>query len=149
MNKVEVEIQCLPHYGDLPMIDYQTEGAAGFDFYAALDESLILAPGQSAMVPTGLCFALPEGLEMQVRPRSGLAAKFGVTVLNSPGTVDCDYRGEVKVIMINLGRENFVVERGMRIAQGVIAPYVRADFKAVSVLSETKRGNGGFGHTGV
>ena len=149
MKETKVAIELLDHYGDLPVINYQTSGAAGFDFYAALDEPLVIYPGQKAMIPTGIRFALPEGLELQVRPRSGLAAKHAVTVLNSPGTVDSDYRGEVKVILINLGQEPFTVERGMRIAQGVIAPYVKASFQVAESLDDTDRGSGGFGHTGV
>ena len=144
-----VEIQCLPHYEDLPLVAYQTEGAAGFDFYAAVDTPILLKKGEWDVIPTGLKFAVPHGLELQVRPRSGLAAKAGVTVLNSPGTVDSDYRGEVKIILINLGGEDFLITRGMRIAQGVFAPYVRGTFQSVNVLDETQRGAGGFGHTGV
>ncbi|MEG1478858.1 MAG: dUTP diphosphatase, partial [Clostridiales bacterium] len=121
----------------------------GFDFYAAIEEPVLIESGCRVMIPTGIKFAIPSGLEMQVRPRSGLAAKNGVTVLNTPGTIDSDYRGEVKVILINLGDTAFTVERGMRIAQGIVAPYVKADFKLVSALDETSRGSGGFGHTGA
>lgn len=149
MKQARVAIECLPHYEGLPLIDYQTEGAAGFDFYAATEAPMVVAKGEIAMVPTGLKFAVPEGLELQVRPRSGLAAKNGVTVLNSPGTVDSDYRGEVKIILINLGREDFTITRGMRIAQGIFAPYVKADFQKTTALDATDRGAGGFGHTGL
>lgn len=149
MDKTEVSIELLPHYGDLPLISYQTEGAAGFDFYAALEGAITIEPGKSCMIPTGLAFAIPTGLELQVRPRSGLAAKYGVTVLNSPGTVDSDYRGEVKIMLVNLGDAPFTVERGMRIAQGIIAPYVKGEFKVVDSLTATQRGDGGFGHTGL
>lgn len=149
MDKTEVSIELLPHYGDLPLISYQTDGSAGFDFYAALEETITIEPGKREMVPTGLAFAIPAGLELQVRPRSGLAAKHGVTVVNSPGTVDSDYRGEVKIILVNLGDSPFTVERGMRIAQGIIAPYVKGNFKVVKSLTSTQRGDGGFGHTGL
>ncbi|MEG1821308.1 MAG: dUTP diphosphatase [Clostridiales bacterium] len=149
MKNNQVQIELLASYGDLPLISYQTEGSAGFDFYAAIEEPVLIESGCRVMIPTGIKFAIPSGLEMQVRPRSGLAAKNGVTVLNTPGTIDSDYRGEVKVILINLGDTAFTVERGMRIAQGIVAPYVKADFKVVSALDETSRGSGGFGHTGA
>ena len=128
---------------------YQTAGAAGADLCACLIEPVILAPGQRAMIPTGLSFAIPSGYEIQVRPRSGLAAKNGITVLNSPGTIDSDYRGEVKVILINLGTEDFTIVHGDRIAQMVVAPVVQAQFQVVEALSATERGQGGFGSTGV
>lgn len=128
---------------------YQTTGAAGADLCACLTESLVLAPGQWALVPTGLSFAIPSGYEIQVRPRSGLAAKHGLTVLNSPGTIDSDYRGEVKVILINLGSQDFTISHGDRIAQMVVAPVVQAQFQVVESLSATERGQGGFGSTGV
>jgi dUTP pyrophosphatase len=129
---------------------YQTAHAAGLDLLAALpaDAPLVLAPGKHAMVPTGLTIALPEGYEAQVRPRSGLAAKHGVTVLNAPGTIDADYRGEIAVLLINHGSEPFTIRRGERIAQMVIAAVVRADFVSVAALSSTDRGGGGFGSTG-
>lgn len=151
IKSADVEIECLESYGDLPLPCYQTEGAAGFDFYAALPigEPVTIARGDWRMIPTGLKFAVPTGMELQVRPRSGLAAKHGMTLLNTPGTIDSDYRGEVKIILINLGHGDFVVERGMRIAQGILATYVRAEFSVADSLSETSRGNGGFGHTGV
>ncbi len=128
---------------------YQTAGAAGADLCACLTEPLVLAPGQRAIVPTGLSFAIPSGYEIQLRPRSGLAAKHGVTVLNSPGTIDSDYRGEVKVILINLGTEDFTIFPGDRIAQMVVAPVEQAQFQVVDALSATERGQGGFGSTGV
>lgn len=128
---------------------YQTAGAAGADLCACLTEPLVLAPGQRAIVPTGLSFAIPSGYEIQLRPRSGLAAKHGVTVLNSPGTIDSDYRGEVKVILINLGTEDFTIFPEDRIAQMVVAPVEQAQFQVVDALSATERGQGGFGSTGV
>lgn len=128
---------------------YQTAGAAGADVCACLVEPLVMAPGSMAIVPTGLSFEIPAGYEVQVRPRSGLAAKHGVTVLNSPGTIDSDYRGEVKVILVNLGLENFVVSHGDRIAQLVVAPVEQANFQPAESLSHTERGQGGFGSTGV
>ncbi|MGY4510847.1 dUTP diphosphatase [Bradyrhizobium sp. USDA 3650] len=149
-TKVTVELQRLPHAEGLPLPAYQTNDAAGLDLMAAVaeNEPLTLAPGQYALVPTGLAIALPPGYEAQVRPRSGLAAKHGVTVLNSPGTIDADYRGEIKVILINHGQAAFVVKRGERIAQMVIAPMVQAALVPVATLSATDRGAGGFGSTG-
>ncbi|MET4120045.1 dUTP pyrophosphatase [Bradyrhizobium sp. JR1.5] len=149
-TKVTVELQRLPHAEGLPLPAYQTNDAAGLDLMAAVPENepLTLAPGQYALVPTGLAIALPPGYEAQVRPRSGLAAKHGVTVLNSPGTIDADYRGEIKVILINHGQTAFVVKRGERIAQMVIAPMVQAALVPVATLSATDRGAGGFGSTG-
>lgn len=148
---VDVSVQRLPHAQGLPLPRYETEGAAGMDLTAALadGETLVLAPGERAMVPTGLAIALPQGFEAQVRPRSGLAAKNGVTVLNSPGTIDCDYRGEVKVILINLGQDAFTIERGTRIAQMIVAPVTQARLREVETLDETARGAGGFGSTGT
>jgi dUTP pyrophosphatase len=135
----------------MPLPGYETPGAAGMDLRAAVadDEPLTLAPGARAMVPTGLCIALPAGFEAQVRPRSGLAAKAGITCLNTPGTIDSDYRGEIKVILINLGAQDFVIRRGDRIAQMVIAPVVQASWREVDSLDETARGAGGFGSTGA
>ncbi|MDO8837456.1 MAG: dUTP diphosphatase [Parvibaculum sp.] len=148
---IDVRVQRLPHAEGLPLPRYETAGAAGMDLIAALPEDtpLMLAPGARALVPTGLAIALPQGFEAQVRPRSGLAAKNGVTVLNSPGTVDCDYRGEVKVILVNHGAEAFLIERGTRIAQMVVAPVTQARFNEVETLDETARGQGGFGSTGT
>ena len=139
-TKVTVELQRLPHAEGLPLPAYQTNDAAGLDLMAAVaeNEPLTLAPGQYALVPTGLAMALPPGYEAQVRPRSGLAAKHGVTVLNSPGTIDADYRGEIKVILINHGQTAFVIKRGERIAQMVIAPMVQAALVPVATLSATE-----------
>lgn len=145
-----ISIRRLPNNPDLPLPAYETPGAAGMDLRAAVadDEPLVLRPGARGAAPTGLAFALPAGFEGQVRPRSGLAARHGVTVLNTPGTVDSDYRGEVKVILINLGEEDFTIRRGDRIAQLVIAPVVQARWAEVEDLDETARGAGGFGSTG-
>ena len=143
---IRVEIKRLANNEDLPLPAYETAGAAGMDLRAA--ESLTLKPGARHLVPTGLSIALPEGFEAQVRPRSGLAVKHGVTVLNSPGTIDCDYRGEVKVPLINHGQEDFVIARGDRIAQMVIAPVTRISWAEVDTLDETARGSGGFGSSG-
>jgi dUTP pyrophosphatase len=145
-----VPITRLPHGEGLPLPAYETAQAAGMDLRAAVpdDEPLTLRPGSRFPVPTGLAFALPPGFEGQVRPRSGLAFKHGVTCLNTPGTVDADYRGEVKVILINLGEEDFTIRRGDRIAQLVIAPVTGAAWSEVPVLDETGRGGGGFGSTG-
>lgn len=146
---VAVSVTRLPHGADLPLPAYATEHSAGMDLLAAIDAPLTLKPMERAMVPTGLAMALPDGYECQVRPRSGLAAKNGVTVLNSPGTVDADYRGEVKVILVNLGAEPFTIERGMRIAQIIVAPVTRVAWDEVDTLPETTRGAGGFGSTGT
>ncbi|MEZ4239272.1 MAG: dUTP diphosphatase [Myxococcota bacterium] len=147
---IRVRVRVLPHGEGLPLPAWQTAGAAGADLVAAVTEPLVLQPGDRAVVPTGLCLALPDGWEAQVRPRSGLAARFGVTVLNAPGTIDADYRGEVQVPLVNHGREPFRVARGDRIAQVVFAPVVRAAFEVVDALDhgETARGTGGFGSTG-
>ncbi len=133
---------------DLPLPAYQTDGAAGMDLLAAVDGAVTLAPGERTLVPCGLFIALPEGYEAQIRPRSGLALKHGVTMVNTPGTVDCDYRGELQVIVINHGVEPFVVRRGMRIAQMVVAPVTRAELVEVEALPDSHRGVRGFGHTG-
>lgn len=148
---ININVQRLAHGAGLALPRYESDGAAGMDLVAAIaaDEPLVLAPGARVLVPTGLAMALPQGFEAQVRPRSGLAAKNGVTVLNSPGTIDADYRGEVKVILINHGAENFTITRGTRIAQMVIAPVTRAGFTEVAGLDETTRGAGGFGSTGT
>jgi dUTP pyrophosphatase len=146
---VSVQIQRLAHGADLPLPAYQSADAAGFDLSAAVETDLVLAPGAVALVPTGLAMAIPRGFEGQVRPRSGLAAKNGVTVLNTPGTIDADYRGEVKVILINHGSAAFTVTRGMRIAQMIIAPVLQAALVEVGSLDETDRGRGGFGSTGT
>jgi dUTP pyrophosphatase len=149
MTQVEIAVTRLPHNADLPLPAYETAQSAGMDLAAAIKEPITLAPGSRVMVPTGLAIALPDGYEAQVRPRSGLAARNGVTVLNTPGTIDADYRGEVKVILINLGDETFEIERGMRIAQMVVSPVTQAAFSEVAELSETARGTGGFGSTGA
>ena len=147
---VKVEIRQLPHAEGLPLPTYQSADAAGLDLLAAVPENspLVLAPGKHALVPTGLTIALPSGSEAQVRPRSGLAARHGVTVLNSPGTIDADYRGEISVILINHGEAPFTIRRGERIAQMVIAPVVRVELVVAAALSTTDRGSGGFGSTG-
>jgi len=147
---VKVEIRQLPHAEGLALPAYQSADAAGLDLVAAVPENapLVLAPGKHAMVPTGLAIALPPGFEAQVRPRSGLAAKHAVTVLNSPGTIDADYRGEISVILINHGEAPFTIRRGERIAQMVIAPVVRVELVVAAALSTTDRGSGGFGSTG-
>jgi dUTP pyrophosphatase len=145
----DVEITRLPHGKDLPLPAYQSALAAGMDLMAAVAEPVTLAPGKRALIPTGIAIALLAGYEAQVRPRSGLAAKHGVTVLNTPGTIDADYRGEVQVILINLGEAAVVIERGMRIAQMVVAPVSRAELREVDALSATGRGSGGFGSTGA
>jgi dUTP pyrophosphatase len=146
-----VAVQRLPHGHDLPLPSYQTAHAAGLDLIAALPagKPLTLAPGERALVPTGLAIALPEGYEAQVRPRSGLAVRHGITVLNAPGTIDADYRGEVQVPLINHGSEPVVIERGMRIAQMVVAPVTRIELRETDALPATERGTGGFGSTGT
>ena len=146
---VTVPLKRLDNGADLALPRYETAGSAGADIRAAVDAPLRLEPGQRALVPAGFAMALPAGYEAQVRPRSGLAVKNGITVLSAPGTIDSDYRGEVRVPLINLGDEAFTVERGMRIAQLVIAPVVQAGFNEVGDLDETERGAGGFGSTGV
>ena len=148
-NQVSIELKILDHAKDLPLPAYATAQAAGMDIVAAIDEPIVMQPGERALIPTGLSIALPAGFECQIRPRSGLAAKNGVTVLNSPGTVDADYRGEIKAILINLGQVPFTIERGMRIAQMVIARYTQASWSVVADLDETSRGAGGFGSTGT
>ncbi len=145
---MKLPVRRLPHGADLPLPRYETAGAAGMDLMAAIASDLVLQPGARAIVPTGLQIAVPPGHEGQVRPRSGLAAKHGVTVLNAPGTIDCDYRGEVGVILVNLGSEPFTVTRGLRIAQLLIAPVVQAGPVDVDSLDDTARGAGGFGSTG-
>ena len=148
-STVKVTVQRLAHGEDLALPDYATADSAGADLMAAVGEDLVLEPGKRTIVPTGIAIALPPGYEAQVRPRSGLAIKHGITGLNSPGTIDADYRGEVGVILINHGDEPFVIERGMRIAQLVLAPVIRADWAEVETLDETDRGAGGFGSTGT
>lgn len=146
-----VTLQWLAHGEGLPLPRYETDLSAGMDLAAALadGDTLTLAPGERALIPTGLAIALPAGFEAQIRPRSGLAAKHGITVLNSPGTIDADYRGEIKVILINLGAEAFAVTRGLRIAQMIVAPVSRVAWHEVHSLAATERGSGGFGSTGI
>ncbi len=148
---IQIEIMRLPHGADLPLPAYQSPQAAGVDLLcAAPQEALtVLEPGAAASIPTGIAIALPAGFEAQIRPRSGLAAKNMVTVLNSPGTIDADYRGEIQVLLINHGRGGFEISRGMRIAQMVIASVQQAEFVSVAALDETQRGAGGFGSTGL
>ena len=143
---LSVRVQRLPHARDLPLPDYATAHAAGLDLLAAA--AVEIPPMGRALVPTGVALELPEGFEGQVRPRSGLAARYGVTVLNAPGTIDADYRGEVQVLLINLGQQPFSVTRGMRVAQLVVAPFVRAALVEADALEATARGAGGFGSTG-
>ena len=143
-----VNIKCVASKGAV-IPEYKTPGAAGADLCALLDAPLTIPAGRSSLVPTGLFFEIPQGYEVQVRPRSGLAAKSGVTVLNSPGTIDSDYRGEIKVILINLGNADFVINSGDRIAQMIVAPVTQAAFTISDSLSETERGTGGFGSTGT
>jgi dUTP pyrophosphatase len=145
----EVAVVRLPQGEGLPLPAYMSHGAAGADVVAAVERDLVLAPGERAVVPTGFALEVPPGYEVQIRPRSGLAAKHGVTCLNSPGTIDSDYRGPVGVVLVNLGRDPFVVRRGERIAQLIVAPVVQAAFREVEALAATPRGQGGFGSTGT
>ncbi len=149
-RKIAIEVTTLPHFEGLALPAYETTLSAGMDVRAALPEGepVTLAPGQRHLTPTGIAIALPPGYEAQMRPRSGLALKHGVTCLNSPGTIDADYRGELKVILVNLGQEPFTIKRGERIAQIVIAPVTQGEWAVVETLSETARGAGGFGSTG-
>ena len=143
----QIDIKCLSENGAV-VPSYETIGSAGADIRAFLEESVTIKPFERTMIPTGLKFEIPLGYEMQIRPRSGLAAKSGITVLNTPGTIDSDYRGEVKIILINLGKDDFIVNNGDRIAQAVIAPVTQGKFTVVNELSSTSRGEGGFGSTG-
>lgn len=149
MSSVKVDVVQLPHAADLPLPEYATAQSAAVDLLAAVTEDVVLTPGARTLIPTGLAIALPDGYEAQVRPRSGLALKNGITLLNTPGTIDADYRGEIGIILTNLGQEDFTVERGMRIAQMLIAPVTRLTWNAVSSLDKSERGSGGFGSTGV
>jgi len=148
MSSAEIIVRRLPHAEGLPLPSYATAGAAGFDLLAAVTAPLVVAPGARVLVPTGLCLALPAGYELQVRPRSGLALKHGIVLPNSPGTIDEDYRGELQIIIMNAGDAPFTIERGTRIAQGVLAPVTRATWKEADSLPDTPRGVGGFGSTG-
>jgi len=145
----EIRVQTLPHFDGLSLPSYATAGAAGMDVEAAVEADIVLAPGRRAAVPTGLAMAIPAGFEVQVRPRSGLALKDGVTVANAPGTIDSDYRGEVKIMLINLGEDDVTITRGMRIAQLVVAQVSLARLELADTLETTDRGSGGFGSTGV
>ena len=151
MSKLQIRVKRLPHGADLPLPSYQSEGAAGLDLVAAVaaDAPVTIGPGHRAVVPTGLAVALPPGTEGQVRPRSGLALRHGITVLNSPGTIDADYRGEIQVILVNLGQVPFTVARGMRIAQLIIGPAMQVTICETIILDETTRGVAGFGSTGT
>jgi dUTP pyrophosphatase len=149
VEEIEVAVKRLPHAEGLDLPSYATLHSAGMDLRAAVPEPVSLEPGARVLIPVGIQIALPEGYEAQVRPRSGLAVRHGITVLNSPGTIDADYRGEVKVILINHGREPFVVERGERIAQLVVARHARVQWREAAELDDTHRGEGGFGHTGT
>ncbi len=149
MQDVELLIERLPDAKDLPLPEYATAGAAGMDLMAAVEEDVTLGPGNRTLIPTGIRIAVPPGFEAQIRPRSGLAVKYGLSMVNTPGTIDSDYRGPVKVIVINHGRDPIVISRGDRIAQMVICPVVQAKLIEREKLPETERGDGGFGHTGV
>lgn len=146
---MNIQFKKLPHAKDLPLPSYESEYAAGMDIRAALEEPVILKPRERKLIPSGLKMALPKGYEAQMRPRSGLAYRHGITMLNTPGTIDADYRGELKMLAVNLGEEEFVINHGDRVAQMIIAPVIQADVHEVGDLSETERGDGGFGSTGV
>ncbi|MCP5004572.1 MAG: dUTP diphosphatase [Planctomycetes bacterium] len=148
MDEINVKIKRKESCGDLPLPGYMSQWASGMDLYAAVDEQTFLGKGEIKLIPTGIFIALPCGYEAQVRPRSGLALKHGLTLVNAPGTIDSDYRGEIGIILCNLGPKEFLIERGMRIAQLVVQPVVRAMLEEVDELDETHRGDGGFGHTG-
>ncbi len=149
MTGVNVAVQRLPHGADLTLPSYATADSAGLDLLAAISGTRVLQPGERVLVPTGLAIALPGGYEAQVRPRSGMALKNGITVLNSPGTIDADYRGEIGVVLINLGSEPFEISRGMRIAQMIVAPVTRLTWEEEAALPSTSRGSGGYGSTGT
>jgi dUTP pyrophosphatase len=148
-QKFQVDIRRLPGGANLPLPVKMSIGASGYDIHAAVDVPVTLKPGERKLIPTGFALSMPTGLEAQIRPRSGLAYKFGITTLNTPGTIDADYRGEIKVLLINLGAESFVIQRGERIAQMVFQTLPTVDLTETLELDETKRGAGGFGHTGV
>jgi dUTP pyrophosphatase len=151
MSQISAQVMKLPHGEDLPLPSYETGEAAGMDLRAAVPENapLTLEPGARVLVPTGFAMSIPPGFEAQIRPRSGLALKHGLGLVNAPGTIDSDYRGEIKIILINLGQENFEIARGMRIAQMIIAPVLQVAIEPVTSLDDTARGAGGFGSTGV
>lgn len=146
---IAIAVRRLPHAAGLPLPAYATAGAAGMDLLAAVADQVTIAPGERALIPTGLLIALPDGHELQIRPRSGLALRHGIVLPNSPGTIDADYRGELQIILLNAGQEPFVVSRGMRIAQAVLAPVLRASWREVEALDETERSGRGFGSTGL
>lgn len=148
MYACEVRIRCLPHHEGLELPKYMTEGSSGLDLLAAVDQPLQILPGERKLIPTGIQIGLPDGFEAQIRPRSGLALRDGIMLPNAPGTIDSDYRGEIQVILYNAGTQPFHVHRGMRIAQLVISPVVKAQLNLVDTLDPTTRGAGGFGHTG-
>lgn len=149
MENIQLKIKRISEkFNDISLPNYATKGSAGMDIRAAIDDELVINSGEIKLVPTNLIFEIPEGFEIQVRPRSGLALKHGIGLLNSPGTIDSDYRGEVGIIMYNISKENFVIKRGDRIAQIVLSKYYTADILETEVISESKRGEGGFGHTG-
>ncbi len=145
---ININIEILSHAKNLPIPSYQTEGAAGLDLFAALTQPVKICPLERVLIPTGLKIDLPPNMEAQIRPRSGIAYNYGITVLNSPGTIDSDYRGEIKIILINLSQDNFIIERGSRIAQMIFSPITKAKLSVVSTLNKTKRGSKGFGSTG-
>jgi dUTP pyrophosphatase len=149
MSKVQVALLQLPHGVGLPLPEYATLHSAGVDLIAAIQADVVLGPMQRQLIETGIAIALPDGFEAQIRPRSGLALKHGISLVNTPGTIDADYRGEIKVLLINLGSENFTISRGMRIAQMIVAPVTRVSWQQVQSLDETARSSGGFGSTGV
>jgi len=149
MKNIKISVKQLPNSAGIPLPAYATEHSAGLDLCAAVEGEVTLHPMERKLIPTGIAIALPDGFEAQVRPRSGLALKNGITVLNTPGTIDADYRGEIQVILINLGKENFNITRGMRIAQMIIAPFTQAELQTVEILPDSKRGAGGFGSTGT
>jgi dUTP pyrophosphatase len=147
-TEIKVQVMKTEDSGDIPLPAYMTEGSSGMDLFAAVKDPLTIKPGKVALIPTGLIAAVPPGFELQIRPRSGLAVKEGIGILNTPGTIDSDYRGEIKVILINLGQGNFVVKRKQRIAQMVLCPVARAVLEEIEKLPPTDRSSGGFGHTG-
>jgi dUTP pyrophosphatase len=148
-DTIGIRIQRIGNNSDLPLPEYKSPHAAGMDIYAAVESPVSINPGEISLIPTGLAISLPIGFEAQIRPRSGLALKHGISLVNTPGTIDADYRGEIKIIMINLGKEKVVINRGDRIAQMVINRVAKADWVEVEELDQTKRSDGGFGHTGI
>ncbi len=149
LTEIRIPVRKLPHFSGLSLPQYATAGSAGMDLHAAVTEDVLIGPGERALIPTGLIIALPEGFEAQIRPRSGLALKHGITLVNSPGTIDADYRGEIGVLLINHGKEPFLISRGARIAQMVVTSVCRAAWTEFCDLESTVRGNGGFGHSGT